>query len=304
MSSNFPKVAVLLAAYNGLRWIEEQLASILAQVNVSVSVYISVDPSNDGTEHWCAEYAQRNQNVCLLPPAGPFNGAARNFFRLIRDVDFSGYDFISFADQDDIWYSDKLQRAIERLRTDNIDGYSSNVIAFWPDGRRMLVDKAQPQVKWDHFFEAAGPGCTYVLKPALAAGFKKLIEGEWERVQEVVLHDWFCYAYARSHGFKWFIDPVPSMSYRQHANNLVGVNNGWASALTRLQSVLEGWWLRQIRLTALLLPGGLPTVSSRKLWLLTNPNQCRRRRRDQIAFPVMYLISKVVNHSRGLPPLR
>ena len=296
MSSDFPKVAVLLAAYNGKAWIEEQLASIFAQTGVNLSIYISVDPSTDGTEALCAEYALRHANVVLLPPAGPFKGAARNFFRLIRDVDFSTYDFVSFSDQDDIWYPDKLQRAVAKLRSDDIDGYSSNVIAFWPNGRRMLVDKAQPQVKWDHLFEAAGPGCTYVLKPALAAGFKQLIVEQWERVQEVALHDWFCYAFARSHGFKWFIDPVPGMDYRQHKSNEVGVNSGFGSALKRVKRIFGGWWRSQIRTVGALvcsdrepLALSIPVAKYSPFNLLLNARQCRRRRRDQLAFVLICL---------------
>lgn len=295
MSSDFPKVAVLLAAYNGMAWIEEQLASILAQTNVSVCVYISVDPSSDGTEGWCSEFAQLHHNIVLLPPAGPFKGAARNFFRLIRDVDFSGYDFISFSDQDDVWYPDKLVRAVARLQVGDVDGYSSNVIAFWPNGRRLLVDKAQPQVQWDYLFEAAGPGCTYVLKNRLATDFKQLILDHWDDVQEIALHDWFCYAFARSHRYRWFIDPVPGMDYRQHADNLVGVNNGWSSALARLRRVSGGWWLRQIHLTALLTIGRMPTEIRKIFGLIFNAQQCRRKRRDQIVLPLMYLISHLTS---------
>lgn len=301
MSSDFPKVAVLLAAYNGRAWIEEQLASVLAQYNVSVSVYISVDPSTDGTESLCEAFALRHQNVFVLPPSGPFKGAARNFFRLLRDVDFAGYDFISFADQDDVWYPEKLARAIERLEADDVDGYSSNVVAFWPDGRRMLVDKAQPQVRWDHLFEAAGPGCTYVLKPALAMGFKKLIVGSWASVQEVALHDWFCYAYARSHGFKWFIDPVPGMDYRQHNANQVGVNNGWGSALARGRSIVGGWWLGQIRLIAQILSVQSVPVFPHdnflsKAKLIVGFFNCRRRLRDKVVFLAVWTSIVVFGH--------
>jgi rhamnosyltransferase len=57
MSDNHPRVAVLLAAYNGMAWIEQQVASILAQTGVVVTIYISIDPSSDGTEAWCNEYA-------------------------------------------------------------------------------------------------------------------------------------------------------------------------------------------------------------------------------------------------------
>lgn len=303
MSSDSPQVVVLLAAYNGMAWIAEQLASIQAQVNVSVSIYISVDPSTDGTEQWCADYAQRHCNVHLLPPAGPFKGAAPNFFRLIRDVDLSPYNYVAFSDQDDIWHAEKLDRAVQTLRSGSADGYSSNVTAFWPDGRRVLVNKAQPQVKWDYLFEAAGPGCTYVLKPDLATAFKALIVGDWERVQRVSLHDWFCYAFARSRGFRWFIDPVPGMEYRQHANNQIGVNAGRASAMTRWARIADGWWFNQIRLTSSILgierlrflqDASLSRVSLLRIGCMAP--LCRRRLRDQMALFVICVVKAVTGH--------
>jgi rhamnosyltransferase len=296
MSPEFPTVAVLLAAFNGALWLGEQLDSILAQGGVRVSVFISVDPSTDGTQALCLEYTQRHSNVHLLPSAGPFKGAARNFFRLIRDVDFSTYDYVSFSDQDDIWYPDKLERAVAKLRSGDIQGYSSNVVAFWPDGRRMLIDKAQPQVQWDYLFEAAGPGCTYMLTPALAAQFKDLIITRWNTVQSVALHDWFCYAFARSHGFRWFIDPEPGMDYRQHQSNEVGVNAGFASALRRVRRVFDGWWFSQIAIVSSLAggderPGALNSrlIQKAPLRLILNSRQCRRRPRDRLAFAFICL---------------
>jgi len=301
MSDNLPRVAVLLAAYNGMCWIEEQLSSILAQTKVSVSVFISIDPSTDGTEAWCAEYAVRYPNVFVLPPSGPFGGAAPNFFRLIRDVDFSAFDYLSFSDQDDIWYPDKLERAVAQLSSGRFDGYSSNVVAFWPNGRRMLVDKAQPQVEWDHLFEAAGPGCTYVLSRQLADALKGLITVRWSAVQNVTLHDWLCYAYARGAGFKWFIDPVPGMDYRQHTKNQVGVNDGVTSALSRVKQVIQGWWFSQVKLICELttdkdsqdvVPKSLQRSGRFSLVsLMVRAGDCRRRRRDQFAFVALCILT-------------
>jgi rhamnosyltransferase len=201
MPVGFPKIAVLLAAYNGMQWIEEQLDSVLNQVGVAITVFISIDPSNDGTEAWCAAYADVHPNVIVLPQTGRFGGAAPNFFRLIRDVDVGNYDFIAFSDQDDIWLQDKLQRAIAAIDAKEVDAYSSNVLAFWPNGKTHLLDKAQPQVEWDFLFEAAGPGCTYVLSNRLASPLKAAVLESWEPLQAVTLHDWYCYAFARSHGF-------------------------------------------------------------------------------------------------------
>ncbi|MNO26536.1 putative glycosyl transferase [compost metagenome] len=294
MSDNRPQVAVLLAAYNGINWIEEQVVSILAQAHVDVSIYISIDSSSDGTEAWCSECARKHANVHVLPPAGPFGGAAPNFFRLIRDVDVSAFDYISFADQDDVWYPDKLDRAVSKLRSDEIDGYSSNVVAFWSSGRRVLVNKAQPQVKWDYFFEAAGPGCTYVLTQRLARAFQSAVNEHWSKVQSVMLHDWLCYAYARSAGFKWYIDPVPGMDYRQHANNQVGVNAGVASAISRVRQVWQGWWFAQVRLICELTASENSQNTVAKILarpgrfslfrLIMHASECRRRSRDQLVF--------------------
>ncbi len=93
VSNRKPYVAVLLAAYNGMCWIEAQLSSILAQQGVNVCVFISVDPSSDETLAWCHKYARKDNRVVVLADDGErFGGAAKNFFRLIRDVDFRGFD--------------------------------------------------------------------------------------------------------------------------------------------------------------------------------------------------------------------
>ncbi|HWH88330.1 MAG TPA: glycosyltransferase [Pseudomonas sp.] len=299
MSVKLPKVAVLLAAYNGTRWIEEQMASILGQSEVDVTVYISVDPSSDGTEVWCSTLAASESNVVLLPSAGKFGGASRNFFRLIRDVEIDHFEYVAFADQDDIWYADKLLRAVSGIEQQKADAYSSNVIAFWPNGRKRLLDKAQAQVEWDYLFEAAGPGCTYVMNKRLFSAIKASVLSNWDVLQLVSLHDWFFYAYARSHGFKWFIDAVPSMAYRQHEHNQVGANTGFKSILSRYKTINNGWWFGQVKLIAHLVGvDSAPFVVSwfslsrwQLLKLSFNAWRCRRRTRDKILFLLICLIT-------------
>jgi len=292
MPVKHPKVAVLLAAFNGMQWIEEQLASILGQLAVDITVYISIDPSDDGTEAWCAAYAVQHSKVFVLPAAGSFGGASRNFFRLIRDVDFEGYDYIAFADQDDVWHTDKLSRAIHAIQSRQVDAYSSNVTAFWPDGKTHLLDKAQPQVAWDFLFEAAGPGCTYVMSKSLAATLKASMLENWQQLQDVSLHDWYCYAFARSHGFSWYIDPVPSMQYRQHEHNQVGANTGINPLISRYKTIHDGWWFSQVRMIACLVELGtdsfvrrwLPLGRGQLLRLSLSAWKCRRRARDKVFF--------------------
>ncbi len=292
MPVKHPKVAVLLAAYNGMQWIEEQLASILAQSGVDVSLYISIDPSIDGTETWCMAYAVLHPRIIVLPAAGIFGGASRNFFRLIRDVDFDAYDFVAFCDQDDVWHADKLQRATQALSARQVDAYSSNVTAFWPSGKTRVLDKAQPQVAWDFLFEAAGPGCTYVMSKKLATSIKAQTLINWQQLQEVSLHDWYCYAFARSNSYQWFIDPIPSMDYRQHERNQVGANTGLSPLISRYKTIHDGWWFNQVQLIARLVGLGddpfvrawLPLGRLQLMRLSFSGWRCRRRVRDKVFF--------------------
>jgi rhamnosyltransferase len=290
--SDRPRFAVLLAAYNGVSWLEAQIESILSQRNVCVTIFVSVDQSSDGTEVWFEQLAALNQNVRVLPAGEKFGGAAKNFFRLIRDTDFSEFDYVSFADQDDIWLEDKLLTAHQKIIELGVSGYSGNVTAFWPDGRNALVNKAQDQKKYDFLFEAAGPGCTYVLKAKEALLFKKFLLDNWSLANQVSLHDWLIYAWFRSSGLKWYIDPAPHMNYRQHSNNQVGANTGIKAIKARLNLLRAGWYRREISKIAMLLGEKLPNLPMRlrqdgvvpKLFLLTHISQMRRRFRDQIFF--------------------
>lgn len=301
-----PKIAVLLAAYNGMLWIEQQINSILGQVSVDVTIYISIDPSTDGTEQWCASLCAINSNVVLLPSAGSYGGAGKNFYRLIRDVNFGEFDFIAFADQDDIWLQDKLKRATRFLQSGVCDAYSSNVTAFWPDGTTHVLNKAQPQVTWDYLFEAAGPGCTYVFSKRLASQLKRVLYDNWDVIQSITLHDWFCYGYARANGYQWFIDSEPGVLYRQHANNQVGANVGLKSLLSRFRVIKSGWWFQQIALMVEILDKSEDVFVKKwiklgffqLLYLATQAHRCRRRYRDKMLFVVICLVSAISVHRK------
>ena len=158
-----PDCAVLLAVYNGMKYLEEQLQSILSQTGVNVTVFASVDISTDGSDKWLIQASEKDSRIIVLSAEERFGGAAKNFFRLIKDVDFSRFDYVAFADQDDIWNADKLHKAARIIQYSDYDAYSSNVMAFWSDGKVRLIKKSQPQRQWDYIFEAAGPGCTYLM---------------------------------------------------------------------------------------------------------------------------------------------
>jgi rhamnosyltransferase len=279
---DYPKVAVLLAAHSGIRWIPEQLESILAQDRVQVKIFVSVDPSNDGTYEYLESKSKENSHIVVLSYGMRFGGAAPNFFNLFVNVDFSCFDAVAFADQDDIWFNNKLIRACELLRSGICDIYSSNVIAFWSTGKKILIDKSQPQRLYDHFFEAAGPGCTYVFNSSVASIFQNFILEKRELLRDIALHDWLAYAFFRERGFIWFIDPVPSMLYRQHLGNQIGTNVGLQAYKKRLSLVRGRWYRQQVELIAGLVAPEVSVSLKKRVFLMVNFNQLRRRLRDRL----------------------
>ncbi|GAW86489.1 rhamnosyltransferase [Bathymodiolus platifrons methanotrophic gill symbiont] len=292
MGQILPNVAVLLAAYNGSAFIEEQLQSILRQQSVRLTIYISVDLSSDDCYQRCCDFAKKHPQIIMLAYGQKFGGAAANFYRLIKDVDFSDFDYVALADQDDIWLDDKLLTACTKLEQGNYHAYSGNVLAFWPDGRELLINKALPQRKYDYLFEAAGPGCTYVLRTEPMMLFKDLLQEKWPQAQQVILHDWFIYAFFRASDLSWFIDPDYKLLYRQHPDNQVGIHKGWQASIKRLGLLHNGWCKQQVVRVSSLINEHHMDVHSR--WsILKNISQLRRRFRDRcilffIAFCGLY----------------
>ena len=286
---NDPKVAVLLAAYNGMEWIEEQINSIFAQKNVDVTIFVSVDRSTDGTESWVDNLAKTTRNVVFLPYGERFGGAGANFYRLIQDVDFTGFDYIAFSDQDDIWLHEKLDRACSLLSSNVCDVYSSDVIAFWSDGRQQLIKKSYPQKKYDYFFEAAGPGCTYVFNIRSALAFQTFVKETNNLSESVSLHDWLAYAFCRQNGFIWFIDDQPLILYRQHENNQVGINHGMQAYKKRFNLVKQRWYRNQVNTITELVASSFSLKLNSYLFRLTNSLSFRRRPRDKTVLIIMFV---------------
>ena len=127
-------INVLLAAYNGESYVEQQISSILHQTIKPLKISINVDHSSDNTLKILHKIAQEHPEIEVLNSNKSFGSAAANFIHLISSVDLSNFDYIALADQDDLWNEDKLEKAIQKLEQ-GYDGYSSNVEAFWIDGK-------------------------------------------------------------------------------------------------------------------------------------------------------------------------
>jgi rhamnosyltransferase len=246
MDKRSTSIAVLIATYNGKQWLFEQVESILQQVNVHLTLFVSDDHSTDGTLEYLKELVQLDSRVVVLPQTARMGSAGKNFYRLVCDVDTSCFDYVAFADQDDIWNLDKLSRHVELIKVENAECVSSNVMAFWPDGSQKLIRKSQPQKTFDFVFEAAGPGCSFLMTPWLVSKLREEIQSPSSPAKDLVMHDWLTYAICRAYKRRWVIDHVPSLMYRQHANNVIGANSGIKAILNRLRKINDGWYRSEV----------------------------------------------------------
>lgn len=273
-----PKVLVLLATFNGSRWIAEQLTSILRQNGVELHVVASDDGSADDTRAQLARFTA-DANVTVISRAAPEGSAAQNFFSMMRANVAEGFDFIAFADQDDVWGEDKLVRACEALRARGADGYSSAVTAVWSDGHRKVLRQVSSPTASDFLFEGAGQGCTFVISAAFYRRFRTFIIEHPELTQPLRYHDWAIYALARVWGLRWVFDPKPSMLYRQHEGNHTGARHGIAGIAKRLSLIKKGWYREQLIGIAVLCLAAAPSSSVVARWhaIVTSPHSVAKR---------------------------
>lgn len=255
------KFLVILAAYNGRRFIKEQIDSILNQERVCVSINIYDDCSNDGTlDFLFSEYSSNFNQIQIIKNNKPTGSAANNFLQAIINIDrneIKKYDFIAFADQDDIWLPNKLFEAGHKLTTENSDLYFSNLTLWNQELKtKSILTKSYPQKKYDYLFEGGSAGCTYVMTKKLFY----LVKGSIDKVDyknwKYFSHDWFIYFVARTNFLKVFSDNRAFILYRIHDSNVHGQLNSFSfyAIKERLKLIFHGWYFHHAKGFINLLP--------------------------------------------------
>jgi rhamnosyltransferase len=291
-----PHVRVLLATCNAQPWLEQQLESIAAQEGISLSVVASDDSSIDETVAILNRCQQRMSLQVMAAPGSRLGNANRNFLRLLCDAPLDDAMFIALSDHDDIWLPGKLAIAVDRLSHEPFDAYSSDVIALWPDGRRTPVVKSAPQQHYDHLFESAGPGCTFVLPRRFVDQLRPWLLDNRAELERVKVHDWLIYAFARTRGLRWCIDARAGLLYRQHGSNELGANHGLRAAAVRWQQLRDGRYRDDVLRIAQVV-GDSSEVTRRlrrlnlldRLWLAAHARQCRRRFAEALVLALAFL---------------
>ena len=116
------KIAILLATYNGAKYIREQLDSLFQQSCGDFHLYIRDDGSKDDTLKIVKEYRQKfSDRITVLEDSQKHKGAAKSFMTLLQEVDS---DYYMFCDQDDIWLPTKVEKTFARMK--EIEGTAQN----------------------------------------------------------------------------------------------------------------------------------------------------------------------------------
>jgi len=238
-NNTLPKVAILLCTYHGQHFLADQLDSIEQQNHRNWEVWASDDGSQDDTRAILGRYQSKWSESRLKIHYGPAEGFVSNFLSLTCKAEIQA-DYYAYSDQDDIWEADKLQRAVEWLSS-----VPSDVPALYCS-RTRLVDAENRDIGLSPLFsrppsfanaliQNIGGANTMVFNEAA----RRLIREAGENI-EVVSHDSWAYMVVTGCGGKVKYDAYPSLRYRQHNGNLVGMNSTWAARRVRVRMLWQG----------------------------------------------------------------
>ena len=238
-------IAVLLSVYNGEKYIEEQIDSILHQDTAcSVTLFVRDDASEDRTMEILKGYASEGKLILFT---GEHVGPAVSFFSLLEEAYQKGaYRWFAFADQDDVWLPEKLQCAVEMLEQEE----NATPLLY---GSRSLVTDSKLRIRGktciphrpitfrNTFVQNIVSGHTQVMNAAMA---QLILEGGLP--DGVFSIDHFFANLAAVRG-KILFDVTSHTLYRQHGKNLMGYNIGFFLwFLARIKRLRSGEGLRNV----------------------------------------------------------
>lgn len=226
------RLAILMATYNGEKYLREQIESILCQqLDMPFDLIVRDDGSTDSTLKILESYQDKG---LLTYYTGENLGAARSFLHLLRSN--TGYDFYAFSDQDDVWNPDKLQNGLRAIA-------GQTGPALYCTNTEMVDDQLQSLGRNTHrekptynlisilCLASCAQGCTSVLNSALA----EVIQTH-DVPDMFIMHDSLITCLCALMDGTVIYNHAPSMKYRMHGANVFGMVTAKQSVLRVLQS--------------------------------------------------------------------
>ncbi len=225
MIKNIKQIAVLLATYNGEKYLETQLDSLVNQTSNDFKVYIHDDGSKDNTVNIINQYVERYPNLFEFIGSHSTGGPMNNFMYLLSNVNSNYY---MFCDQDDYWYNFKIEKTYDAMLqqetnedvpvlicTDvelvdhNLDILYKSYFSY------KMIDYKDTTVR--HLLKSNFViGCTVMINNCL-----KKLSLEKVDLKNIYMHDWWFALIASQFGCVNAL-PISTIKYRQHEQNASG----------------------------------------------------------------------------------
>ena len=214
-------VDILMATYNGEKYLRNQLLSLQQQTYEDWTLWVRDDGSTDDTPFILRKFAESDSRIIIVEEdAGQRLGPGRNFLGLTK---YSTADYVIFCDQDDIWFEKKLEILVEFAES-NFDsdipclvycdayGYSDAEGVIIIDG---IYRNNAKNLREFLFLNAGYHGCSSLFNRRLC-----ILAAEY-RANYIYLHDDVVSLLAFCFGQVNFL-PKKLQLYRQHASNVTG----------------------------------------------------------------------------------
>lgn len=225
-------VTVVLATYNGEKYLREQLDSLVRQKGVLVKILVRDDGSTDKTHEILDEYQNRG---LLSWYTGEHLNVQKGYLDLLKNAPKS--DYYAFCDQDDVWDDDKLLLAATEL-----DEMPVDKPAMYYCGQRLVDENlklisvhriAANRNAHTNFLISNVAGCTAVFNQALVDAVNS------KSPNFILMHDSWLFKICLALGGNYYADSAAHISYRQHGNNVAGLNGGVRGKIRQVERYLD-----------------------------------------------------------------
>lgn len=226
-----PKIEILLATYNGEKYVGEQIDSIINQTYRNWILLIRDDNSKDRTLEILKEYEKKDNRIKVIEDKKGNLEFVKNFEELLNN---SKEDWVMFSDQDDYWLENKIEKYVAILNTSSEDILKKPMLIhsnsfICDDNLEIIKDEfinskiANKYNEDDFYFAYFVQGSTVLINRAiidLALPFSK----------NVTVHDRYFHLLAEFFGKRIFINES-LIKYRQHSNNKIGAKTSIISKI-------------------------------------------------------------------------
>ena len=219
-----PKLCILLASYNGEKYISEQLDSIINQTYKNWELIIRDDGSKDETVTILNKYEKKDERIKILRDDKGNLGFLKNFEELLFNAK---EEFVLFSDQDDFWLKNKLEKFVEKIRDLDEKVLSKPLLIHC----NSLVCDDKLEIIKEEFIDSKIAKKTnsniyffeYIVQGSTSMVNKKMIKESLPFLKNVILHDRYFHLLSQFLGTRVFIDES-LVKYRQHERNEIGAN--------------------------------------------------------------------------------